>query len=287
MISRPQRLVLAAYPPSFQDRYGDELDALVGDSGTGPRILVDLLLGAARAWMSPVYAADPTERRRLRFVSTASSLWVCWCVVVVGTMATLRLLEDPAAPGLDVHTSGWVMLGEAALTAVAVGAVLIVVAGVPIGWRVLVRSPAAVRTMTGPVLVLVGVVLAFLPLFVFAVTTPLPRPDRPPAWFLLDGLVWTLLVATASVWWTFAVPRALRQGKPAVRDLRLAVLLGVPLALLLLLPAGMLVAVTVATGTSWGPVPTLIDVSCTAVVVAAAVAAVVSATRGAWSLARV
>ena len=47
------RAVLALYPPAWRERYGDEVCALVEDSGTGPAILLGLAWRAAPVWISP------------------------------------------------------------------------------------------------------------------------------------------------------------------------------------------------------------------------------------------
>lgn len=279
-----RRAVLAAYPPSFKERYGDELAVLCEDHGDSPWATADLARGALRAWVRPVLSGSAPDVVRSRLLATVSVVWVCWCVVVVGTVATLRLLEDPAAPGLDVHTPGWVAMGELVAAAIASGAVLIVVGGSALGLRALRFSSEVRRLMTGPLLLLLPVVGGFLLLVLMAVRTPV-RPGHVTPGFALLGLVWTIVVATAAVWWTVAVPRALRASSPAVRSLRLPTFAAIVVALLLVAPAALLVSVAVATGMAWGPVPTVITTSCTAVVVAAAVVALVSAGRG-WAALR-
>ncbi|HUY57564.1 MAG TPA: hypothetical protein VMV12_07020 [Candidatus Micrarchaeaceae archaeon] len=50
-LHRRHRLLLGLYPPSFRERYGDELQALVEDtSSSQQQISRDLALGALRAW---------------------------------------------------------------------------------------------------------------------------------------------------------------------------------------------------------------------------------------------
>lgn len=49
-LRRRHRLLLGLYPPSFRERYGDELEALVEDTASSPRISRDLAVGALRAW---------------------------------------------------------------------------------------------------------------------------------------------------------------------------------------------------------------------------------------------
>lgn len=274
------RVLLAAYPPSFRARYGAELAALVEDTGTGPRVALDLAAGAARAWLRPSFGHDPADRVRLRRSATVQTLWVDLCVVLVGTGGTLRLLEDPPAPGLDLSTPGWRAAHDAATTGLLVALALVLVGGVPLGLRVLASSRAARRTMAGPVGALVAVVVPVLPLHAWS--TSLSAADRHggAGWFVAAVLAWALLVAGAALWWTLAVPRALRLAAPPADALRLPVVLGVPLSLVLLVPAALLVVAAAATGSPWGTAYAVVGWACVLAVVSAALAGAVSAARG-------
>lgn len=42
------RLLLGLYPASWRERYGEELESLVSDTGLGPRVALDLISAAAR-----------------------------------------------------------------------------------------------------------------------------------------------------------------------------------------------------------------------------------------------
>ncbi|HET7900614.1 MAG TPA: hypothetical protein VFL59_05460 [Candidatus Nanopelagicales bacterium] len=275
-----RQIALATYPPWFRERYGDELAALCEDHGQDARITVDLAVGAARAWLRPSLGGSTAEQRRLRLMASVSTVWVTWCVVVVGTIATLRLLEDPAAPGLDVHTSGWVLSGHVATAAIGIGAVLITAAGSVLGWRGMRASAEVRRLMTGPLLVLAGVVLGVVPLALAALAAPANARDDFPAWFVLGLLAWTLLLAVTCIWWTIAVPRALRAAGPAFDALRIPAIAACIVAALLLAPAGLLVAVAIGTGTAWGVPVAVITTLCTLVVASAAATGLVSAARG-------
>ena len=50
-LRRRHRLLLGLYPPSFRERYGDELQALVEDTSSSQQISRDLALGALRGWV--------------------------------------------------------------------------------------------------------------------------------------------------------------------------------------------------------------------------------------------
>ncbi|MBN9620136.1 MAG: hypothetical protein J0H43_10470, partial [Actinobacteria bacterium] len=75
-MNRLTAAALRAYPPSFRERYGPELTALVEDLPTTPRNTVDLLVGAARAWLRPRFGADG---RRGRLQATLATTWLAWC----------------------------------------------------------------------------------------------------------------------------------------------------------------------------------------------------------------
>jgi hypothetical protein len=277
--------VLAAYPPWFRERYGDELAALSDDHGRSARATADLAVGAARAWARPAFAGSPVEVRRSRLLASVSTVWVCWCVVVVGTMTTLRLLEDPAAPGLDVQTPGWVLAGHVATAANVLAAVLIAAAGAVPGWRAMRSSPTVRRLMTGPLAALALVVVGFIPIAVVAVRTPAIHDTKQfPPLFAVGLLVWTLLVAVTSIWWTIAIPRALRASRPTLNTLRIPGAVAGLVAVLLLAPAGLLAAVTIATGTAWGLAAAVVSTSCTVAVIAAVAAGLISAGRGLTAL---
>lgn len=278
-MSRRRRALLALYPPSFRARYADELDALLDDTGIGPREVVDLLLGAARAWLRPSYGADPVERRRLRLVSTASTVWVAWCVVTCGTLGTLRLLEDQPAPGLDLTTPAWAAAHGAASAALLVSTLMVALGGVPLGVRAVVRSAPARRILAGPTVAL-GLTGAWT-VAIAAYSATHSSAGAIPVSFALVVLGWALLVLATAAWWTVAVPRALRAAEASSASLRRPVACAVPAALALLVPPVLLVAVLVATGLGLGRGYAAVAGACVAVVAVAAVAGVVSAGRGA------
>src|SRR3954468_23767908 len=120
---------LRCYPPSFRDRYGEELTALVEDVGPSRRRTAGLVLGAARAWVSPAFAGPDSTRGRLQ--ASVATVWMAWCAGFLLTPAAFKALMDPPGPStgdavrrlLDVSAAffglGWVIaLVGAALLAV-------------------------------------------------------------------------------------------------------------------------------------------------------------------------
>jgi hypothetical protein len=103
--SRLHRLILAAYPARFRDRYGDELATVVADCGGGWRVTFDLAVSAVKARLNPGPITSGTDGRRLRLETTTSTvfaLWV-WSAVAVGLFA--RAVDDQPVPGL--RSWGW------------------------------------------------------------------------------------------------------------------------------------------------------------------------------------
>lgn len=278
--------LLAAYPPSFRERYGDELAALVDDhdmagTGTGsrPPVRRDLAAGAVRAWLRPTFAGPDRLRRRL--LASVSTLWVCWVVVVCGTAGTLRLLEDGPAPGLDLRTPLWRAVHDTVATLLLLAGIAVVAAGTPLLWRVLRAGSHARRPLVLPAAVTAVVLAGFAALQSWAVAHGTgPAAERPPTWFLLAGAGWLLAAAVTSLGWLLAAPVALRRTALPAPPLRRSLRWGTAAAVVLPAPALLLVAVGTATGTAFGVAYAAVTWTCTATVCAAAVTGVVTTVRG-------
>ncbi|HEX9063947.1 MAG TPA: hypothetical protein VF843_02500 [Streptosporangiaceae bacterium] len=78
-------LALAAYPPDWRDRYGDELGLLVSDLRAHGRrpvpMALDLLRGAAAAWVGYKKGSAMSERSRNALIT------VLWCWAAYGVTA--------------------------------------------------------------------------------------------------------------------------------------------------------------------------------------------------------
>jgi hypothetical protein len=92
---RFNRLALSLYPLAYRRRYGDEMAALVEDSGATPRAGADLLRGALRAHLRPersvAEALDGRDRLRLG----AATVSFCWLLVAMAIFAFAKTTEDP------------------------------------------------------------------------------------------------------------------------------------------------------------------------------------------------
>jgi hypothetical protein len=94
MTGRIARWMLALYPLGFQRRYGDEMRALLEQRRPSPRTVLDLLLGALRAHISPpastAGAVTPGDRIRL----TGAGVLACWVLFAAAGAAFYKTTED-------------------------------------------------------------------------------------------------------------------------------------------------------------------------------------------------
>ena len=279
------RAALATYPPSFRARYGTELSALVQDTGTGRRVLLDLVAGSARAWLRPCLPADAAERVRGRRLATVSTVWVCWCAVFVASTALLRVLEDPPPAGFDPNRGGWGVVHDTLGTGLAVGWVLILIVGAPIGVRAL-RRPSVRRVVVPPLVLLALCVLMFVPLQVYAsrhwiAAGRSAAESDIPVWWAVVALAFVLALGIDAAWGTVALASGLRRAGLDVDRLRRPAIA----AALLVVPMAVVVALLVAVvllGThpgAAGVLAPLVIPTVVALLVVLAVAAV-SAVRG-------
>ncbi len=114
MSQRLAGLALACYPPSFRERYGEEMTALVGDRGTSGRTVFNLLVGVARAWVRPVLAGGPEERGRRRLQATVTTIWVTVIAGFLVAPATDRALLDPPPTHIPTGTVALFTIGAGA-----------------------------------------------------------------------------------------------------------------------------------------------------------------------------
>ena len=69
------RLALALYPPSWRDRYADEVRVLLDDSGAGPAAIASLAWRALPAWMGPSAQLGDRPARIRSHLSTGLMAW--------------------------------------------------------------------------------------------------------------------------------------------------------------------------------------------------------------------
>jgi hypothetical protein len=110
--SRLARLALGLYPLAYRRRYGAEMEGLVADTGSSPRVVADLLRGALAAHLRPSPAVagelEPGERIRLG----AGTVLLCW---VFFAAAGLGLYKTTEGGGFSRTSDAHRLLGDAHL----------------------------------------------------------------------------------------------------------------------------------------------------------------------------
>lgn len=102
---RIQRLLLAAFPSRFKDRYAPEIEGLLSECGGRRGDTVDLAKAVAREWLSPSFQGSPDERRRSRLQATTATVFGAWTLAAVAAAVFARAVDDHPVPGL--RSWGW------------------------------------------------------------------------------------------------------------------------------------------------------------------------------------
>jgi hypothetical protein len=168
MSARLARLALALYPLAYRRRYGEELAALLEDTGASPRVIGDLARGALRAHLRPEPKVAGAVGREDRLRLAASSVLLCWVVFTAAGLGLYKTTEGrpfeagAGAPGLlgTAHLAIQI-LALLAAAAVAIGAVPLVLAA----WRQRRERPAArgaIGLACGAISLFVGVTVGLI-----------------------------------------------------------------------------------------------------------------------------
>jgi hypothetical protein len=277
-MTRLARAAQRAYPPSFRNRYGGELAALVDDLPASRKATADLFLGAARAWLRPSFTAAGG-----RLQASLATTWVAWCAGFLVAPAINRALLDPPMPGASAAVR---TLLDIAYVLFFVGWALALLGAAPIVLRAVVpalraHNWRAVRPLL-PVLVLglfeaVGLLLLAL---VRHGTTSTSGPS--------DGIAIVWLIGFAAFVASLGIGPAVSLERLGVdvRRLRMPAYLTVLLAVALSALTGCSVAAAMLAGdavlvSSSAPVVGVLVVGSVA-----CVAALISSVRGVRALAR-
>ncbi len=213
------RLLVALYPEAWRERYGDELVAMLEQTGCGPRVTVDVLRGAVVAHLPPLGGAADGDRARLA-VSGVLGCFICFCFTVAGFAKTTE--DPPFRIAGDAHLA----LGRAhqlIVVAAIVAVAALVVAAVPLARRAVVVARGAdrrdVRLLVATPPLAIGVFVVSLALLAVWVNGHRGHP-RAIGWSLL---VICALAAVAAAFACWAAPRALmRRIGPLGRELPIA-----------------------------------------------------------------
>jgi hypothetical protein len=94
------RLALACYPSAWRGRYGEEVRALVDDTGADARTIVSLAWGAVIIWAGPPrHLYDPPARARAS-LATVLAAWTALAGPIWFPALTVRIVARlvPARP---------------------------------------------------------------------------------------------------------------------------------------------------------------------------------------------
>jgi hypothetical protein len=130
--ARLARLALALYPLAYRRRYGDEMAALIEDSGASPRAVADLARGALRAHLRPEPAVAGEIGRDDRLRLGVSAVLLCWVLFTMAGLALYKTTEGGPFEGLHGAPS---LLGAAHLgiqILAAVGSLAVVLGAAPL-----------------------------------------------------------------------------------------------------------------------------------------------------------
>lgn len=196
--ARLARLALALYPLAYRRRYGDEMEALVEDSGASPRAVADLLRGALGAHLrpEPTVAGEVGRDDRLRL--GVSAVLLCW---VLFTMAGLGLYKTTESRSFDGLGGAPSLLGTALQTIqilAAVGSLAVVLGAAPLVLAALRQAgsrPAARRA----VLLACGCVATFVGATMGLVLLAMAKPGFSPGVEALILAAWFLLAVACGV----------------------------------------------------------------------------------------
>lgn len=211
VLGRLARVALALYPAAWRERYGDEVRALLDDSGADVRTVAGLAWQAALAWAWPPRHLHDRPARMRGSVATVLVAWtmLAGLGLVFDQLTQLQGARSPAHP--LIGWSYWVF--DAAVTVSVAG---VVIGGLPL-WLLMMRT--AVRRRSWRDVMCLCSPLSATAAWVVAVRITvllLHRPDGVGQWWFLA------LVAAgfgAACWFAAGPVLALlrlRPGGPAV-----------------------------------------------------------------------
>lgn len=135
------RAALALYPPSWRARYGDEVGALLDDSGGGPAAVASVAWRALPAWIWPPRHLHDRPARMRASLATALLAWsmLAGLGLVFAQLTQLQGLTSPGHP--EVRWAYAVFDGTLAVSALVAG-----LGGLPLWLLMLRRARREQRT---------------------------------------------------------------------------------------------------------------------------------------------
>jgi len=229
------RAALALYPPSWRARYGDEVRALLEESGGGLAAVASLAWRALPAWFWPPRHLHDRPARMRASLGTALMFWSMLAGLGL-VFAQLTQLQSLMAPGYaEVRWAYAVFDGSLALSALVAG-----LGGLPL-WLLMLRRARRERRARDMLYLLLPVLAPVAYLAGLAVTVRLVGGPNGVSlsWFLAVTLAGFAAAAIAAA----GPGLALRRLQPRGPALRLAAVASVVAAAIMAVAA---VAIVVA-----------------------------------------
>jgi hypothetical protein len=239
------RAALSLYPPAWRARYGDEVRALLEDSGGGPRAAAGLAWHAVPAWAWPPRQLHDGSGRMRASLATTGMAWA----LLAGLAAVFTQLTQaqPAAQGLTLARHPVIQWSYWAFDGCLVLSVLLVAGGgIPLWWLMLrtARRRRDVAWLLAPA----AVPAAYLGA-TFAIARVVSRPAPPvvpwqprpvadlanggvgPWWFLALVVLGFAAAAVSAAGPALALGRLRPEGAAVVVAARAAILAAVTMGL--------------------------------------------------------
>lgn len=238
------RAALALYPAAWQARYGDEVRALLEDSGADLRTVASL---AGQAVPARIWRMGHLYDRPARMRASLATVLAAWTVLVGLAVVFAQLTQDQSS--LEVQFTGArhdVILLSYGVFAVSVGVSVLAVAvgGLPL-WLLMMRRARREQRPRDVACLLAPVIVPVLYLAAGLVTTDLVGPGNGTGPMSLSGYLALMVLGFAAGVTSAAGPalalRRLRPRGPAVGLAALAA--GVAAAAMALAGAASIVAV--------------------------------------------
>ena len=229
------RAALALYPPSWRARYGDEVRALLEDSGDRPAAVASVAWRALPAWFRP-----PLRDRPARMRASLATALMSWSMLAgLGLVfAQLTQLQGLTAPGHPELRWAYAVFDVTLATSALVAGL----GGLPL-WLLMLRRARRERRIRDAVYLFLPLVAPVAYLIGLAVTVGLVAGPNgvSPGWFGFVTLAGFAAAATAAA----GPGLALRRLQPRGPALRLAAAAaGVSAAVMAVTAVAIVVAVT-------------------------------------------
>jgi hypothetical protein len=211
-MSRAVGTVLALYPPAWRARYGEEVRALLDESGAGPRAIASLAWRAMPAWIwPPAHLYDRPARMR----ASLAAVLMAWSMLVgLGLVfAQLTQFQGYRPPGHPLVAGSYAVFDAALALSVLAAAG----GGLPL-WLLMLRRARREHRPRDTGYLLLPVAAPVVYWIILAVTVRLVRhaDGVSPWWFLAFTVLGFAAAATAAAGPGLAL-RRLRPSGPAVR----------------------------------------------------------------------